>query len=97
MFSRVKLLHSFYVFIKEVILGKATLRQAYEYDPRRVYVLFIIIVSLLLNSVTIPLSIKSLKRIVELKEEVRVLETALAEKTNSLSQTLPENIIKNEN
>lgn len=97
MFSRVKLLHSFYVFIKEVILGKATLRQAYEYDPRRVYVLIIIIVSLLLNSITIPLSIKSLKRIIELKEEVRVLETALAEKTDSLSQALPENIIRNEN
>lgn len=97
MFSRVKLIHSFYVFIKEIILGKATLRQAYEYDPRRVYVLIIIIVSLLLNSVTIPLSIKSLKRIVELKEEVRVLETALAEKTSSQSQALSEIISNIEN
>ena len=97
MFSRVKLIHSFYVFIKEIILGKATLRQAYEYDPRRVYVLIIIIVSLLLNSVTIPLSIKSLKRIVELKEEVRVLEVTLAEKTNSISKVLAEKIGKIEN
>lgn len=77
MLTKARLLHSFYVFIKEVILGKATLKQAYKYDPRRVYVLFVILASLATNAITLPLLNKALNRIIVLKTELVSTQKAL--------------------
>lgn len=84
MLTKARLLHSFYVFIKEVILGKATLRQAYQYDPRRVYVLFVIIASLLINAISLPILNRALNRIIVLKTEVTSLRTELQEVKHNL-------------
>lgn len=75
MLQKFKLLHSFYVFIKEVILGEATLKQAYKYDRRRVYVLAVILLSLIFNVISIPIAYKSLHKVIELKIVIVELKT----------------------
>lgn len=69
-----KALLLFYRFIKEVILGKATLAQAYMYDRRRVWLLFIILLSLSLNFITIPALVRSAGIVIDLREEVAILQ-----------------------
>lgn len=69
-----KALLLFYRFIKEVILGKATLAQAYMYDRRRVWLLFIILLSLSLNFITIPALVRSAGIVIDLREEVAMLQ-----------------------
>lgn len=81
-----RLLRSFYQFVKEVILGKATLAQAYRYDPRRVYVLAIVMLSLTLNVTTIPLLYRSLERILELRGRIVELHLQLDHTRMTLEQ-----------
>lgn len=62
------------LMIKEVILGKATILEAYRYDPRRVYILVLILFSIILNVFTVMALIRSVAESKEMRTVLKVVE-----------------------
>lgn len=64
------ILYYFVIMIKEVILGKASIFEAYRYDPRRVYILVIIVFSMVLNVFTVMALVSAIKEAREMREVI---------------------------
>lgn len=88
--SYLKVFLLFYRFIKEVILGKATLAQAYVYDRRRVWLLFLILFSLSLNVVTIPALVRSVDATISLREELALVQRIPKDEDQDEIELVPE-------
>lgn len=78
-----KILKYFFPFIKEVILGRATIRETYKYDKRRFWAFIIITSSISINAYVIPKMISlSYDHIVMVKEIERLKAVEEQEEQN---------------
>lgn len=65
-----RILYYFFLMVKEVILGKATLTEAYRYDPRRVYTLGFFMLSVALNVIFFLALRNSIEETHRLREQI---------------------------